>query len=326
MISPVTNRSRLPLFSILAFGLFAIVPVTTLSSGESERLTAARIDDAEQRELRNQSAVAVILGEFRASFSDLIFIKTERYLHNGVAYMPHMDLNEMAKSGTIQSQKEASDGTKSDSGHDHTGHDHDHGEDLVSVIKPKDQDFRGFVGRLEREVKPWLPPGAPHRHTSGTELLPWYRLATLSNPHNERAYTIGAWWLKAMRSDQQLEEALRFMNEGVSNNPRSFSLYLMRGYLLRQLDRDEEALADFRKAAELAIAKRPPDGAISEQWTDHMDDEANAAMTMTILMIRDQKSPQHALNLVLQYEARMGTLSLPVGRIKSDLEKMTAEE
>jgi hypothetical protein len=36
-------------------------------------------------EARNKNAFALILGEIRATAADLMFIKTERYLHSGVA-------------------------------------------------------------------------------------------------------------------------------------------------------------------------------------------------------------------------------------------------
>ena len=55
----------------------------------------------------NTSSFAQILGELRASTADLMWIKTERYLHRGVAYKPHLDADAMAHTGEVVRQKEA---------------------------------------------------------------------------------------------------------------------------------------------------------------------------------------------------------------------------
>src|SRR5689334_9941521 len=43
----------------------------------------------------NSTPFAQILGEVRASAADLMWIKTEHYLHRGVIYAPHLDQDEM---------------------------------------------------------------------------------------------------------------------------------------------------------------------------------------------------------------------------------------
>ena len=50
-------------------------------------------------EMRNTSPFAAILGEVRTSSADLMYIKTERYIHAGVGYTPHLSAEEMARSG-----------------------------------------------------------------------------------------------------------------------------------------------------------------------------------------------------------------------------------
>lgn len=337
-MAPVRTASRPKSSSwslLAATVLFLAVPLSTLRPGEAERQVAALSEEnSGRRELRNQTAFAVILGEFRTDLSDLIFIKTERYLHNGVAYEPHLDMTEMEK-GNIQAEKapgqQAAPAQEEESGHDHSshaGHDHSsHGaEDLKTVIKSEDDDFRGFVGRLEREVKPWLPPGSPDEHTSGTELLPWYRLATLGNPHNERAYMVAAWWLKSLQTDDQAEEAIRFIDEGIANNPRSFQLHLMRGYVLRQLEREDEALKSFLAAAELVAKVRPPEGKVGPDWSDHLEEQASAAITMAALGTRDSSGFKAGFELLSRLEKEMGSLPGLPARLKSDFSINMQEE
>jgi len=41
---------------------------------------------SEAQSSRNTSAVARLFGEFRTSMSDIMCLKTERYLHSGVGY------------------------------------------------------------------------------------------------------------------------------------------------------------------------------------------------------------------------------------------------
>ena len=50
----------------------------------------------------NQSSLAKILGEFRTGMSDMLFIKTERYLHSGVGYVPHLEEKLLTVEGTAE--------------------------------------------------------------------------------------------------------------------------------------------------------------------------------------------------------------------------------
>jgi hypothetical protein len=167
-------------------------------------------------------------------------------------------------------------------------------EQVATLIRAGDNDFRGFLGDLEREIKPWRDPSLPHIHTAGTELLPWFRLATLGNPQNERAYLIGTWWLKTLQTKVQLEEGLRFIDEGIKNNEKSFGLHLMRGYILRELDRKLEAKESFVAAANLVFLERPKDGSITRDWPVSREEMAVAAWNMAAFSKRDFESVQSA--------------------------------
>ncbi len=335
--------SRTTAIAIGATLLFLATPLVSIELARESLATGARSEDPLARELRNSSAVARILGEFRANLGDLIVMKTEVYLDSGIRYEPHLDAEAIANSGKVQAKgrppatgddaarkfelrlasekmresasiRPGEAKTESDHGHDHD-HDHDttgtdaHGPDgdhehPDTIIPTPERDFRGFLGRLHREVKPWRDPRLPHRHTAGTELLPWYRLATLGDPQNVRGYMIGSWWLKSMKDQKQITEALKFVEEGARNNPRAFQLQLMRGYVLRELKREPEALAAFRRAADMAVAKRPPEGKTGPEWTTYNEEDASAACTMSVLLTRDLKGEREALILGRDYLAR----------------------
>ncbi len=279
--------------------LFAFVPAV-LDFAARQDTPAARLSDFAAQQRRNSSAIATILGEFRTNLSDMLFIKTERYLHGGVAYMPHIDADELAASGNIahmtQTGEKAgqSDETTTsvsiaanDRKSSATAEHDDHHEEVSTLIRTPENDFRGVLGKLEREVKPWRDPRLPHEHIGGVELLPWYRLATLADPKNVRAYMIGAWWLKTLHTQQALREAVKFIEEGLHHNKTAFQLELMRGYILRELGEKEEAAKAFDRAVELAKQQRPAGGLIGRNWTIYNEEDALAACTMSALMRRE---------------------------------------
>jgi len=286
---------------------------------------------------RNTSAIAVVLGELRSSMSDLMYIKTERYLDQGIAYYPHLDMKAMESQGQVVATKEAAEPHQADSTgtgvetpapdiqppvlrpHEHE-HDHAHegeseeeheahaheGEGYTkTVIRDATDDFRGFIGYLERNVKPWRDPRLPHQHTEGTELLPWFRLQTLSDPHNVRSYLIGSWWLKA-KGDTQVLEALAFVEEGIRNNPDAFQLHLMKGSILFKLNRREEAAAAYEKAVDLARRIRPPEGdddpkAEELGWDRYKEQDARTAARMEVLLRKNLGQTDEALRKATEY-------------------------
>mgnify|MGYP006940551292 CR=1 FL=1 len=183
---------RIVTIILLACALFLFGP--SARSLAKKHRDSIQVASNEELIRRNSNAFAVILGEFRASVSDFMFIKTERYLDSGVAYEPHITLDEMAGESEVNEEHGEHDHDQEhahEDGHDHEGEDHPD-----SIIRTSQRDFRGFLGDLERAVKPYRDPTLPHNHTTGEELLPWYRLMTLTNPRQIRPYLIGAMWCR----------------------------------------------------------------------------------------------------------------------------------
>lgn len=279
---------------------------------------------------RNANAFAQILGELRTSAADILFIKTERYLHAGVAYTPHLDTGKMDRQGLLTREEEPSDhedrkhdahreehhepegfltieslsgnvrdqtigelgggvedhGLRGTSAVFEEGHDGNEGEseEIQTVIRTETQDFRGFLGDLEREIKPWIDPDQPHVLTGGSELLPWCRLMTLSNPHFIRGYRIGGMWLSMEGST---EAALEFLDEGIEKNqanPELYQLHLSKTMIyVRLAQRGAEqyydlALDSAGDGFQAAVEIRPEYGEVDTVrgglfWTiDHEED------------------------------------------------------
>ncbi len=85
----------------------------------------------------------------------------------------------------------------------------------------KKQSHLDFIQRINAAVMV-----NKHIHLSGVEakeILPWFRLAALLNPHNVNAYVIGAFWLA--RKFGKPEKAMEFLKEGRENNPDDYRIY-----------------------------------------------------------------------------------------------------
>ncbi|MEN6626197.1 MAG: hypothetical protein ABFD69_08240 [Candidatus Sumerlaeia bacterium] len=260
--------------------LFAVAGLAALMALRPAVVSGARwepeLSDT-AREQVNSSAFATILGEIRASAADLMWVKTERYMHNGVAFSGHLDENAMARTGEVAVKHDREHGADGDE-HDGCGH---------TLIPDASGDYRGFVGALQREVHPWQPAGAPHLHSAGEELLPWYRMLTYSNPRHWRGYAIGTWWLS--RDPAARAEAESFIAEGVKNNPGVFQLQLMRGRILMQREAWSEAIAAFRQAAALAEKTRPAGGKPAPPAWSASDEEDYAAALRYIPLLEWRK-------------------------------------
>lgn len=257
--------------------------------------TGGRSRDDEERLRRNSSAIATMLGEFRTSMSDMMFIKTERYLHAGVGYVPHMEESVM----TAEQLSEEVDEHQGELGIPDDDEEDDHAG-TPTLIPAAEKDFRGFIGRLHREVKPWRDPAKAHIHTDGRELLPWFRMMTLTDPNYVRGFVAGGFWLQTESEDL----AIDFINEGLRLNPDAFQLYVSRGFLtIRQYRRFNEAdeadkarerlqaaHADFSRGAELALLERPEqindDGTGPGGWTGYHEGDAMAAVNMHVVTTR----------------------------------------
>lgn len=324
----MSHSSKL-LFPV-ALGLFLFSPYIAINYNPNN-YSQGRSRDEQARIERNSSSVAQLFGELRTSMSDILFLKTERYLHGGIAYSPHM---EVAKS--VQEESKEYDEHEAEVGHEGEEHDHDHdghqdhaAEDheieAATAIPTAQKDHRGFIGAFEREIRPWIDPTVPHVHTSGKELLPWYRVMTLSDPKNVRGYMIGTYWLCGAA---KFDEALEFISEGIRNNPDSFQLPLYKGRaILRKLNYikategqgdlaseeldnyvDDEVIEQYLIATELVFKFRPEVFDMRTQhptWSDYMEDDAGAAVRSAVSSLRRAGRLEEALELAKRGAPRL---------------------
>ena len=299
---------------LLAAGIAARVDPRDYAGGRS-RDEAARLR-------RNSSAVARLFGEFRTSLGDVLYIKTERYHHGGVGYAPHhhdeaTSASELADEIDAHADDRQAPPSPGDHDHDHACSDGCAG--TPTLIPEEHRDFRGFIGRLHRQVKPWRDPAEPHLLTDGRELLPWFRLMTSVDPHYIRGYVAGAFWLQRENRDA----AFTFVQEGLDRNPDAFQLLVSRGLLRLKQARQagplsnpahasaarpllEEARRDFFQAAEMALRQRPPgltDAQLAQggDWERYMENDALAACFMAAQLTLTLGEPDAARALARRY-------------------------
>lgn len=172
---------------------------------------------------------ALVLGESRRAFAFQFFVKADRYFHRG--YYPTI-FDTDARTGEMHMTEKEHE--------DHAGHDHDHDHG------PR---FRDPLERFGSHFHP-----SEHRHVSRPgeerEILPWLRLAAELDPENPETYVVSAYWLRK-RLDR-VDEAERFLREGLRQNPRSHEILFELGEIAfharQDLDRARNLyeLAEFR--------------------------------------------------------------------------------
>jgi len=290
---------------VLVLGVI-LLPTLSTNIKTDDYLAASSVSEEGLHE-RNMSAVANLFGEFRATISDVMFVKTERYLHSGIGYQPHLDFEEMERTGRVR-------------------HDANHGEEpgsVATLIRSPGRDWRFFIGSLEREVKPWRNPGSHIKHTSGEELLPWYWLAVTANPHNTRAYRIGAFWLMTGEVTERLDEALRFIDDGIKNNPDYFGFYLTRGMVLMRMKRPAEALETFTRGSEMGKFQRPDGGFPREYAADLRENDFRGLMRFRAFLLEKAGRYEESLAVIEEFQ-RLVPEDRTLNKVKSRVEAALA--
>ena len=177
-------------------------------------------------------------GEFKDYLSYMSFIKADVYYHGGsYGFREH----EEGPCETCEEDLHILGETKQAHEHEHI---HEHGH-ITRHIRPS-LNILLDIGKTTAITE--------HRHLSGNEekeIVPWIYYAVRLNPHNELAYSVGGFWLAVKL--KKPEEAIKFLKEGLMNNPDSWEICQTLGqvYLINKKD-CQSARIYFEKAKELA--------------------------------------------------------------------------
>lgn len=177
----------------------------------------------------NESIPMTLLGQFRTNLDAYLWLKTEDYLHGGITYRPFTE-GEMA-SGMREVQADVGGFAQHSDG--------------PTLIPPKEKDWRGIFGDLERNIQPYRP--GPAQHGDAQELIPWYRIQTILNPLDVNAYVTCAFFLADFA--KKPEEARAFLDEGVKNNPNSPEIHEAIGQLYFEKWHDCDTAVPFLEKA-----------------------------------------------------------------------------
>jgi hypothetical protein len=134
---------------------------------------------------------------------------------------------------------------------------------------------------------------------------------TIADPNSVRGFSLGSWWLKRRNPD----EALRFIDEGVSKNPEAFQLHYMKGQVLYEKARQhllaggseddpdymnlmQEIRAVYSVGAEHAFRTRPDNYVYDDlgqaNLVDYEEEDRRAVMRLAVLFERRYGDPLRA--------------------------------
>jgi tetratricopeptide (TPR) repeat protein len=223
-----------------------------------------------QQERIEKLASASLFGQFRSSMADFLWMKADRYLHNGVEFR-----------GMTDSEKQTGDADKVSGAGGDRGH---HNE--TTVVPSAQHDWRGGLGSIERQVRPYKDM-SNHTVEDPRQALPLFRLMTFSNPHFVPAYIAGASLLG--HQPGKIEEGLQFLREGEANNPDSIEIQTELGELITVKQRRyDEALPHLKKAIALTAARDP------KTLTEDEEEAYQNAFRWTVLNRREAGDPAAA--------------------------------
>lgn len=204
-------------------------------------------------EAQDSHAAVSLIGQFRTSASASMFLRADLYLHNGVEMRPLSDAERRAGHQGVGSNEH-----KEDQLHDDSL--------IVTVVPPRERDFRGLLGDVERAVSAYRDM-AGHAHNDPSATLPLFRLMTVLDPQFVPGWTTGAAILARDRSNAGSARSIALLKEGLRHNPQSPELLgsIGKHYLTRSVITDasgkihrslEGARPWYRRAVNVAEANK----------------------------------------------------------------------
>ncbi len=180
-------------------------------------------------------AGATLLGQFRTNISAWLWLRTDRYLHNGVEMRPLTD-QELA-AGQM--------GVGTSDNHEKDLHDD---SAMRTVVPSQSEDFRGWMGDVERATSTYKDM-TNHGHNSPKTALPLFRLMTWLDPHFIRGWTTGSAAIGWGRVPGSEVKMMAYLKEGLEKNPQSVAIHMELGSVKVRRQRDfRGAIPDFAAA------------------------------------------------------------------------------
>lgn len=216
----------------LPLSICALAVASGFMSSTVEREVHPKVTDSDLN-IHETHASASLLGQFRTSVSSWLWLRTDLYLHNGVEMRPLTD-------------QELDQGRQAATSAD------DFLKEGLTVVPAAERDFRGVFGDIERSTHAYKNMEG-HTHNSPLRAMPLYRLMTWIEPTFEEGWRTGGAVLGMGADAGRADQAIAFLNEGLSANPQSLMILNQLGFTWAVRKRDfPRAIIYFERARSLA--------------------------------------------------------------------------
>jgi hypothetical protein len=192
-------------------------------------------------DVHEDSATASLVGQFRTSVSSWLWLRADLYLHNGVEMRPISE-QERKRGVTVQRARD-------------DGHEAIHEGDVITTVPPKERDFRGIFGDVERQVASYKDMHE-HSHNDPQVAMPLYRLMTWLDPQFVQGWTMGGMILARDRSEAGTQRSIAFLKEGWKANPSSVDIPSQIGYTIATREKKLVTASRYlERARKLGVAR-----------------------------------------------------------------------
>lgn len=242
---------------------------------------------------QSDNMLGVLLGDGRRMFANHFFVKADAYFHSG--FYPTVFDNREAFQTAHMAEDSGTVGGRNT------------GDETSFLGKPRD-----WIDAFSRQFFPsehtHLDQGGAQPQSGGAgdlgessevrEILPWLRLSADLDPNCVETYTVTAYWLRERMG--KVDEAEKFLREGLRENPNSFEILYELGRLCAENKNDpvrarnlwEAALRQWQKQES---AKAEPDKFLLIQIASRLamleDKQGNYAQALADMAIWKQCSP-----------------------------------
>jgi len=180
-----------------------------------------------------RTILSVFIGQLENLIGDMMILKADVYLHGMLSYTEY--IGEKKHHGEQCHALEHNHHEHAEADH----HDHHH-----------ESGFNNFFFKKYQKVR-----SSEHVHIDNDkELAPWLAASTRLNPHNIRAFLIGAYWVGHRM--KKWDEAEKLLREGIRYNSKNWQLRYELGNLYTAQEKYQQALAQYVKAEKLFPQQR----------------------------------------------------------------------
>lgn len=231
-----------PVIGILGSAVLgAAVLASGLKAAEIRPIVNPPIRD-ESLSVHESSATASLMGQARTSMTSWLWLRADLYLHNGVEMRPLTE-GEQRQGVTVE-------------GPSHDGNEQLREESEITTIPPRERDFRGIFGDVERQVASFKDMHG-HVHNDPSQAMPLFRLMTWLDPSFLPGWTMGGMILARDRNEQGTARSIRYLQEGWRANPGSVELPSQIGYTIASRHgKLEDAVWYLEQAREAGFPRR----------------------------------------------------------------------